>query len=470
MKRRSDFIFEAVRILSDMLMINFAFLFSYWMRFNTGILPAPFGTPGIAEYIRTLPIITILLLFIMRSFNLYASKRRLAIIDEFFIIIKAMTTGLFVLMAATFVYREFSYSRMMLFVCWINLVAFVFFGRFLINRVRLLIRFTNKDYSRLVIIGTGPVADRLVSHIKNNPHWNYKVIGAVSVSEEPCRPAVSSIPVLGNFDSITDILSKTDAEEVILTVPSLDRHEITRFIFECEKRMIRFHLVADTLGMITSQVDMENVDGIPLMGLKESPLAEWHNRFIKRAVDIIGSLFGIIILSPVLIIIAIAIKCSSKGPVFYMQKRIGEDKKRFAIIKFRTMVDNAEKLTGAVWAVKDDSRRTKLGAFLRSSNLDELPQLFNVLKGQMSLVGPRPERPKFVGKFKEDIPRYMTRHKIKSGITGWAQVNGLRGDTSIEERTKYDLYYVENWSMMFDVKIIVMSIFQTIFKSSENAY
>ncbi len=470
MKRRSDFIFETARIICDMFMINFAFLFSYWLRFNTGIFPTPFGVPDIGGYMRPLPIITILLLFIMRSFNLYLSKRRLAILDEFFIIVKAMTAGLFVLMAATFIYREFTYSRMMLLVSWVNLIIFVTCARLLLNRLRLAIRSANKDFSRLVIVGTGATAKRVISHIANDPHWNYKVAGMVSVEGEEGPSVVKDIPILGGLKNIPEILSETEAEEVILTVPSLDRESITGLIFECEKRLINFHLVADILGMITSQVDMENVDGIPLMGLKESPLAFTYNRFVKRLVDIACSLLGIIALSPVLIIISILVKITSKGPVFYLQKRVGEDKRRFPIIKFRTMVDKAEKSTGAVWAKKNDPRRTKLGAFLRRNNLDELPQLINVLRGDMSLVGPRPERPKFVGKFKEDIPRYMARHKIRSGITGWAQVNGLRGDTSIEERTKYDLYYIENWSLMLDIKILIISVFQTIFTKSEHAY
>jgi Undecaprenyl-phosphate glucose phosphotransferase len=470
MKRRSDFIFELARLASDMLMINFAFLFSYWLRFNTGVLPVTLGRPDIAEYIKPLPIITVLVLFIMRSFNLYVTKRRLSALDEFFVVVKAMTAGLFVLMAATFVYREFTYSRMMLFVCWGSLIIFVFLARFAINRVRFLIRSANKDFSKLIVIGTGNTAYKLISHIQNDPHWNYKVIGAISINSEKDSMPLKSVPILGDLDDIGRILSKTDADEVILTVPYLDRKKVTELIFECEKRMINFHLVADILGMITSQVDMENVDGIPLMGLKESPLALAYNRFIKRGIDIAGAAIGIIMLMPVYILIALAVKMTSKGPVFYLQKRIGEDKRRFAIIKFRTMVYKAEKKTGAVWAQKDDPRRTAVGAFLRKHNLDELPQLFNVLKGEMSLVGPRPERPKFVGKFKEDIPRYMVRHKIKSGITGWAQVNGLRGDTSIEERTKYDLYYIESWSLMLDIKILLMSVFQTLFTKSENAY
>lgn len=453
-----------------MLMINFAFLFAYWLRFSSGIIPVVYGIPSISKYVSSLPIVSVLLLFIIRSFDLYAPKRRLSILDEFFAIVKSMTVSLVALMAATFVYRDFTYSRLVLLICWIVLILFISCARFIINRIRFALRKANKDFSNLLLIGTGSTALRIIKHIKGNPHWNYKIVGAVSVSEEPARQNLADIPVVGELDGLAEIFSRRDIEEVILTVPSLSRDKIMSIIMECEKRMIGFHLIADLLGMITSQVDMENIDGIPLLGLKESPLITGYNRFVKRLVDVIGSGIGLLILSPVFFIISIAVKLGSPGPVFYLQKRIGEDGSRFAIIKFRTMRNKAEKGIGAVWARENDPRRTKFGAFLRRHNLDELPQLVNVLRGQMSLVGPRPERPKFVGKFKEDIPRYMSRHKIRSGVTGWAQINGLRGDTSIEERTKYDIYYVENWSLMFDIKILLMSIFQTLFSRSEHAY
>jgi Undecaprenyl-phosphate glucose phosphotransferase len=470
MKRRSYFIVGLIYIISDILAINTSFLFSYWFRFYSGVMPTIYGIPDIGKYIKPLPIITVIIIFIMRSFNLYALKRRLSILDEFFLIIKSMTIGLIILMAATFVYREFTYSRLMLILCWIDLIAIVFVTRFALNRIRFILRSTNRDYANLLIIGTGATAQRVVRHISKDPHWNYKIIGAVSVSGEQARTEVEGAPVIGELKDLSDIISRRGIEEVILTVPSLPRDKIMSIILECEKRLIHFRLIADLLGMITSQVDMENVDGIPLLGLKESPLATAYNRFIKRTIDILGSLVGLILLTPIFLVISIVIKIGSAGPVFYLQKRIGEDGKRFAIIKFRTMIDKAEKATGAVWAKKDDPRRTAVGAFLRRHNLDELPQLINVLKGEMSLVGPRPERPKFVGRFKEDIPRYMSRHKIRSGMTGWAQINGLRGDTSIEERTKYDIYYVENWSFMFDIKIILISAFQTLFSKSEHAY
>lgn len=328
------------------------------------------------------------------------------------------------------------------------------------------------------MIGNGPMVGRLIKHVSGDPHWDYNVKGIVRIDDSAEGPSTSypsgtslgvnsveGVPVKGTLEDFTNIIETDKIEEVILTDLEVPRPKVINMVMECEKRMIEFRLVADLLGMITSQVDMRTIDGVPLLGLKETPLAEGYNRFIKRVLDVAISALGLVLFSPVFLVTAVLVKLNSPGPVFYLQKRIGEDGSRFTIIKFRTMIKNAEKGVGRVWAKKDDPRRTRIGAFLRRFNLDEVPQLVNVLKGEMSLVGPRPERPHFVGKFRESVPRYMSRHKIKSGVTGWAQVNGLRGNTSIEERTKYDLYYIENWSLAFDIKILFMSLF-----ALKNAY
>lgn len=468
-RKRGHFIFAVTRVASDMLMVNFAFLFAYWLRFDSGLIPVLYGIPDMSEYVNPLPVITAFIIFIMRSFDLYTERRRLSMLDEFFTIVKSATIGMVALMAATFIYREFTYSRVMLFICWASLVFFISLGRFIVNRVRFALRAGKRDYSNLLLLGTGPTALRIIRHIRNDPHWNYKIAGVISIPGEEGIKDLDGVSLLGKLSELPAILSRRDIEEVILTVPSLSRNDTMSIILECEKRMVKFRLIADLLGMITSKVDMENIDGVPLLGLKETPLALTYNRFLKRALDITGSAAGLLLFSPLFLIITIAIKRSTPGAVFYLQKRVGEDGRRFTLIKFRTMKDKAEKGVGMVWAKKDDPRRTRTGAFLRKHNLDELPQLINVLKGEMSLVGPRPERPKFVGKFKENVPRYMSRHKIRSGMTGWAQINGLRGDTSIEERTKYDIYYIENWSVVFDIKILLISVFQTIF-AAEHAY
>lgn len=468
MKKKSYFILTIILFAADLTAINVGLLFSYWLRFYSKLMSVVYGIPSISSYVSILPIISIILLFIMRSYGLYAIKARLSIVDEFFLIVKSMSIGFVLLMAATFIYRDFSYSRGVVVISWFSLIFFISICRLLVNRLRFLLRKAKRDLRNLLIIGTGSTTSRLIKHISGNPRWNYKISGVISIESTP-EKKVLDIPILGDLGDISTILSQRGIEEVILTVPSLPRQRVFDLVIECEKRMIDFKLVADLLGMVTSQVDMRNIDGIPLLSLKESPLVEWHNRFIKRIMDITVSLSALILLLPLHLLISFLVKLSSPGPTLYMQKRIGEDGRRFTILKFRTMKDKAEKGIGPVWAEKDDPRKTKAGAFLRRHNLDELPQLVNVLKGEMSLVGPRPERPRFVGKFKENIPRYMSRHKIKSGMTGWAQVNGLRGDTSIDERTKYDIYYIDNWSLFLDIKILFMSVL-TVFSPMKEAY
>ncbi len=464
MKIRHDYRLSVMFIIGDILVINISLLSAYWIRFSSGIFPAAYGIPDKANYYSLLPVLTLLLLFIMRSEKLYSVKSRLSIVDEFFTIVKVSSLAVIVFMAGTFLYRQFSYSRGMLIMLWFSLIIFLGAWRYIVNRVRFMLRIRKGKDRNLLIIGEGPMVGRLISHIADDPHWDYNIKGVMKISNIS-KGSVSKVPVLGVINDIGKVLEAHDIEEVILTEIDMPRAIIMNIIFECEKRMVEFRLVSDLLSMVASQVDMRTIDGIPLLGLKETPLAEGYNRFIKRSVDIVFSALGLILFSPLFMVLAILIKVTSPGPVFYMQKRVGEDGARFTIFKFRTMVDKAEKGVGRVWAQKDDPRRTVIGAFLRSKNLDELPQLINVFRGDMSLVGPRPERPHFVGKFKENIPRYMARHKIRSGITGWAQVNGLRGNTSIEERTKYDLYYVENWSLTFDLKIIFMSLF-----ALKNAY
>ncbi|MFH1411733.1 MAG: undecaprenyl-phosphate glucose phosphotransferase [Candidatus Omnitrophota bacterium] len=453
--------FRVILFLGDIWFIGLGFYCAYWIRFNSGFFSIPFGVPHINNYSKALPILTAIMIFFMNSKRLYSTGARLSIVDEFFTIVKTTTMGILFFMIGTFLYKEYSFSRTMLFVAWFVLILFLIGWRYLVNRIRFSLR---KKDRNLLIVGDSKIVGRLVGHIAEDPHWDYNIKGILRI-EKMSEEAVEDIPVLGKVDRLCSVIDECDIDEVILTDVEIPRSTVWDVIMGCEKRMVKFRLVADLLGMVTSQVDMRTIDGIPLLGLKESPLAEGYNRLIKRLVDIVLSGFGLLILFPVFLIIGITVKMSSPGAVFYLQKRIGEDGRKFAMLKFRTMIEKAEKGKGPVWTIENDPRRTKIGGFLRKSNLDELPQLINVLKGEMSLVGPRPERPHFVDKFKDDIPRYMARHKIRSGMTGWAQVNGLRGNTSIEERTKYDLHYIENWSLGFDIKILFMSIF-----ALKNAY
>ena len=464
MQIRNNIRLSIILMLGDISVINAGFLFSYWLRFNSGFFKIVHGTPHFSQYLQILPLLTIILIFLMRSDRLYSTRARLSIVDEFFTIVKTVTIGIIVFMVATFFYREYSFSRGMLFIAWFILILFLGGWRFFVNRIRFALRRRVEKNRNLLLIGNSMMCGRLIRHISGDPHWDYNVKGIVSTNGNVLEN-IEGVPFLGSLENLPDILSKEDIDEVILTEIDLPRVKIMDTIMECEKRMVEFRLIADLLGMVTSQVDMRTIDGIPLLGLKESPLSEGYNRFIKRMMDLVLSACGIAVLSPLFLVVAALIKMTSPGPVFYVQKRLGEDGRRFNMLKFRTMAEVKEFDKSRVWTAEDDPRRTKFGTFLRKTNLDELPQLINVFRGEMSLVGPRPERPHFVRKFKNDIPRYMARHKIKSGMTGWAQVNGLRGNTSIEERTKYDLYYIENWSLTFELRIILMSIF-----AMKNAY
>jgi exopolysaccharide biosynthesis polyprenyl glycosylphosphotransferase len=290
-------------------------------------------------------------------------------------------------------------------------------------------------------------------------------MGFIETNTGTTVPDISPAQICGQIDKLDEILDTHPADQIILSDSTIGHQRILEIILAAERNMITFNMVPDIFRIMTGSMDMQTVDDIPLLGVSRWPLDTFWNQMLKRGEDILGALFGLLFLAPLFGILAILIRRSSPGPVFYRQKRCGENGKEFTIYKFRTMQSDAEKETGPVWAVENDPRRTALGSFLRRTNIDELPQLWNVLRGDMSLIGPRPERPHFVEKFKDDIDRYIWRHASKPGMTGWAQVNGLRGNTSIAERIKYDLYYLENWSLSLDFKILLRT-----FSAQKNAY
>jgi exopolysaccharide biosynthesis polyprenyl glycosylphosphotransferase len=291
------------------------------------------------------------------------------------------------------------------------------------------------------------------------------VIGFLETGHSPLEPQVPASMILGNTGKLEQFIQDRFMDQVILADPSLARDRMVDIIVQCERNLMQFFLIPDIFRVLTSGVEVQSIDGVPLLGISKWPLDIFWNRMFKRCEDVAGSLAGLLLSMPVITVAALLIRRESPGPVFFRQIRCGESGRRFTIYKLRTMRVDAEEETGPVWTSENDPRRTRIGAFLRRHNLDELPQFWNVLKGEMSLVGPRPERPHFVEQFKEDISRYMWRHVSKPGMTGWAQVNGLRGNTSIRERIKYDLYYLENWSLAFDFKILLRTFF-----SRRNAY
>jgi exopolysaccharide biosynthesis polyprenyl glycosylphosphotransferase len=319
--------------------------------------------------------------------------------------------------------------------------------------------------TRVLVIGSNRNARNIVRWSKNNPHYGHEMIGVLAHEAHLVGKHLEGIPILGVCGQWESFVSHLQPDRVVLVDPDFTRAETTDLVALCEDRFIEFKLAADFFGLLTRNVDVDYVSTVPLLGFRALPLDDFWNRFLKRTFDLVVTGIILILSLPVWVPVIIAIKLDDGGTIFYKQERVGRDFLKFNLLKFRTMKLDAEKETGPVWAKPNDHRRTRIGNFLRRWNVDELPQLLNVLRGQMSLVGPRPERPHFIEKFRTEIPRYMARHKIKSGLTGWAQVNGFRGNTSISERIKYDLYYMENWSLLFDIEILFMT-----FAAFRNAY
>ncbi len=475
MKKESfRFIFPVFLFAADVVVIFSSFLLAYWVRFHspfTKIVPVTKGIPPLSFYLYGSIFVVVVWVAVFNAYGLYKSTRPKTAFDEFYLLAKSATLGFLMVLAFTFFYRGTSYSRATLVTSLILGILLLFAERRLMAKAER--HFTKRGYGvkKAVIVGTGEMAFSLFKRWKENSQIGYQLIGLIKGGSEHENKgdftSVTDIPVLGTLDDLSRIIREKDVELVVLALPLSFHHKIMEIILSCEDLKVEFQIVPDLVEIMTARAKVLSLDGIPLISLGRTPLEGW-NKVVKRSLDLVVSSIGLVLLSPVFAILAILIKLDSKGPVFYKQERLGRDGKRFVQYKFRSMIENAEEKTGPTFATEDDPRRTKVGAFMRRNNLDELPQLFNVLKGDMSLVGPRPERKFFVDKFKEGIPRYFLRHKVKSGITGWAQINGLRGNTSIEERTKYDLFYVENWSLAFDIKILLLTLRDWF--SSQNAY
>jgi Undecaprenyl-phosphate glucose phosphotransferase len=321
---------------------------------------------------------------------------------------------------------------------------------------------------RVLIIGAGEVGQMLLQKIRQNRKLGYQVVGIVDNGRAINVQHFLDTPVMGVIADIPWIIERHAIDEVIIGLPESSHQELVGIISLCEREKVGIRVFPDVFQIMASEVGIGDLGGLPLLTIRDVALRGWKLT-LKRGIDLVFSLVGLILLSPFMLLMALMIKLESPGPVFYVQERMGLDARPFRILKFRSMRLDAE-AGGPGWTVEDDPRRTKLGAFLRRFNIDELPQLVNVLIGEMSMVGPRPERPVYVEQFRQIIPRYMDRHREKAGLTGWAQVNGLRGDTSIAERTKYDLWYIENWSLGLDIKIVLRTIVQWMMGKDENAY
>ena len=467
-RRQRDTFLPWIQLLVDGATIYSVLQTAFWFRFASHYFRSSLGAPDYHIYLRSFDLVLLVLVFFLRFYGLYKPARLLTFTAEVGKVSKAVVASVILLMAFTFFIRDFSFSRTFLLIAGIFLAFGISISRVLLGLSVMWVDRKRGSLRNVLIVGSDENGRRFARFYKKNPRFGIRVEGFLD-NTQPKGDLVEGIPVLGRIDEIENYIKfHRQVHEVLLAEPGMSAEAVLKIIYECEKEMVTFRWVADIFGLIASKMNVSYLAGAPLLSFTDSPLGDWENRALKRSADIFTSFLALIFVSPLLLIVAFLVKKDSPGPILYKQQRIGEDGRRFNLYKFRTMKVGAEEKTGPVWAKEGDARRTRIGVFLRKNNLDELPQLFNVLRGDMSLVGPRPERPFFVSQFREDIPRYMARHSIRSGITGWAQVNGLRGNTSIEERTKLDLYYIENWSLLLDAKIIFMTLAQ--FFASPNAY
>jgi Undecaprenyl-phosphate glucose phosphotransferase len=464
-RRKNDFFIPTLTIIFDMVAIEFAFLFSYWLRFNTEFLTflhigediPPFNT----YFLSTLVIIPIWIL-VLQSQKSYIPHRNVTLSNDFFQIIKAIIFGMLIIIAGAFFYRGFSYSRFVVVLLSASSLFFIFTGRVGIHFIRKELHRKGKELRDAVIIGNNDAANMIYEKIHNKSLSGYRVAGYLADQEAAHDKLLSKCKYLGDITDTVQVLNENEIELAFITIENDKHQKIYSLMKQAEGINVEFMIAPDVLELISSRYNLKEIGGVPFIQIKGIPMTTW-GKIVKRMFDIVFSSIVLILFSPVVLLISLLIKLSSKGSIFYTQDRVGLDGSSFNVYKFRTMKTDAEKHTGPVWASQDDPRVTKVGKFLRRTSLDEIPQFINVLRGDMSVVGPRPERPHFVNQFKDVVPKYLDRHLLKTGITGWAQVNGLRGQAPIEARTKYDIYYIENWSLVFDIKIIFKTIYSVMF-------
>jgi exopolysaccharide biosynthesis polyprenyl glycosylphosphotransferase len=462
--RRGEVLLPLLFVLSDAIAIEAAFLLSYGLRFDTpvflwlgfhGETPPPFH-----NYFLTSIVVIAVWLLLFQSRQMYRTRRNVILSDDLLTIVRVVSFGMLLLMGAAFMYRDFSYSRSFVGVLWGLSIALLFIGRTLIHVGERSLYRRGIHLQRAIILGTAPPAADIFRRLHLHASFGFRVVGYFAAGPAGEASAVGA-PWLGVLDAAPAFIRTQGIERVFIAMPPGEKSDLMNLVHACEGINVEFMMVPDLLDQVTSRVRVNELEGIPFLTLKSIPLTTW-GRIAKRTFDIAVSAVLMALLLPLAAVIALLVKGTSSGPVFFRQQRVGMDGRTFTMYKFRSMRIDAEQQSGPVWTKEHDPRRTGIGVFLRKTSIDELPQLFNVLRGDMSLVGPRPERPYFVDQFKSLVPQYLDRHRVKAGMTGWAQVNGLRGDTSLEERIKYDLYYIENWSMVFDVKILLMTLRATL--------
>jgi Undecaprenyl-phosphate glucose phosphotransferase len=451
-------------LASDVLLTGGAWLAAYYLRFASGWIPVTKETPDAALCWQNLPLVIVLAAVAFQLTGQYTIHRLRRFREELLGVFKGTFLLSLLVLATTFFRQDHYESRATMLLFSGITAASVLLGRRISWFIIRSLRRWGYNESRCIIVGTGRVARKTAWALRHASWMGIRNLGFVE--DQPNR-WTEDLDILGTTADLPKLIEKYAVEHVFISLP-LNRYHEARHVFDIlSQSLVEVRLVADVPNLAGLSLTTSNLDGLPVVGLRESP----HfglNVVVKRAMDIVLSLAALVVFSPLMILIAIIVKRTSPGPVFYRQERCGLNGRTFQMLKFRSMAVDAEKQTGAVWARKDDPRRTAFGSFIRKTSMDELPQFINVLKGDMSLVGPRPERPVFIRQFSQTIPNYMARHTVKSGITGWAQVHGWRGNTSLRKRIQYDLYYITHWTPWLDLHILWMTVFRGLL--NRNAY
>lgn len=467
MIKENQRLFNILLVLLDVLVIVISLIASFWLRFHTTLFGPLGGHLSIQNYIIFLVfavIPTYLILYF--AFGLYKPRRTYKnIFSEATQIIKVNFVAFFVLVSILFIINQPNFSRIMLFLLAVIATFLGIIERFIVRSFLKRIRINNRNLKHILIVGDNDLAYSFATKIKENPYLGFVVAGFLG-RKEHIGYQIAGSTVIGDFKDLDYVLEKNTFDRVVLAIPLKYYYKINELVESCERVGIKAEIIPDYIRYFPAQPSVDMIEDIPIINIRYVPLDDEFNKFLKYTSDYIISIIAIIITSPVMLVTAIAIKLTSPGPIIFKQERIGHNGKPFMMYKFRSMKVQKPGEEKSEWTTKDDPRKTAVGKFIRKTSIDELPQFFNVLKGDMSVVGPRPERPYFVEQFKKEVPKYMVKHQVRPGITGWAQIHGCRGDTSITKRIEYDIEYVENWHLGLDLAIMI----KTALKKNPNAY
>ncbi len=459
--------FNRLHLWLDGLGIILSYMAAWFLKFDSGLFERETGTLSFWTYMYALLFIVPAYLILYSLCQLYTSRRVQRFRVEFTNIIKANVLGLLVFLTVLYIIKQTHFSRTMLFIFFITNIILAMMVRGMIYLLLFSLRRGGYNIKHVLLVGFSETAKAYIDRVLVYREWGYEVHGILDDNAGP-EENYKGISVIGRIDSLKEYLDSNNFDEIAITLKIDEYSKLRDIVNICEKTGVHTQFIPDYNNIIPTRPYTEDLMGMPVINIRYVPLSNTFYSLIKRVMDVIISLTGILITSPLMVCIAVIIKTTSKGPLIYKQERVGLHNKSFMMYKFRSMRVQEAGEEKKAWTTKNDPRVTAVGKFIRRTSIDELPQLFNILKGDMSVVGPRPERPFFVEKFKEEIPRYMIKHQVRPGLTGWAQVNGYRGDTSIKKRIEYDLFYIENWTLGFDIKIMFLTIFKGLI--NKNAY